>query len=163
MESTNDTNEPKAEFHAVLTPHRSLGARGFKILMLVLVGCLGFVGAVFWSMGAWPIFGFLGVDVLAIYLAFRMNYRAGRCHEEVRLSQDELLVRKVSATGKATDHQFNPSWTKLSVSRHPIIGVTKMTLDSQRKQIAVGDFLNPDDRTSFSKAFGLALARTKAR
>ncbi len=163
MESTNALEEPKADFHAVLTPYRSLGRQGFKILMVVLFGCWFLVGLVFLSLGAWPIFGFFGLDVLAIYLAFHFNYRSGRQHEEVRLSRDELLVRKVAASGKAVNHQLNPFWTKLSVVRHPFIGVTAITLASRRQRINIGDFLNPDDRESFSKALGLALARVKAR
>jgi uncharacterized membrane protein len=161
MESTNALDEPKADFHAILTPYRSLGRQGFQILMAVLIGVLFFVGLVFLSMGAWPIFGFFGLDVLAIYLAFRFNYRSARQHEEVRLSRSELLVRKVAVSGKAVNHRFNPFWTKLTVARHPIIGVTAMTLASRQQRITVGDFLNPDDRESFSKALGVALARVK--
>jgi uncharacterized membrane protein len=162
MESTNALETPKADFHAILTPYRSLGPQGFKILMGVLLVCWLFIGLTFLHVGAWPIFGFFGLDVLAIYFAFRYNYRSARQHEEVRLTRDELLVRKVAVSGKAVDHQFNPFWTKLSVSRHPEIGVTAMTLASRQQQVRVGDFLNPDDRDSFSKAFALALARVKA-
>jgi uncharacterized membrane protein len=163
MDSTNALDEPKADFHAILTPYRSLGRQGFKILMGVLLACWLFVGLVFLQVGAWPIFGFFGLDVLAIFLAFHFNYRSARQHEEVRLSRESLLVRKVSASGKSVDHQFNPFWTKLSVARHPIIGVTAMTLANRKNRVSVGDFLNPDDRETFSKAFALALARVKAR
>ncbi|MGL4488190.1 MAG: DUF2244 domain-containing protein [Rhizobiaceae bacterium] len=162
MESTNALETPKADFHAILTPYRSLGPQGFKILMAILLGCWLIVGLAFLHIGAWPIVGFFGLDVLAIYLAFRFNYRSARQHEEVRLSRDELLVRKVAVSGKEVSHQFNPFWTKLSVARHPEIGVTAMTLASRQQSVRVGDFLNPDDRESFSKAFGLALARVKA-
>jgi uncharacterized membrane protein len=162
MKSTNAAEMLKSDFHVVLTPYRSLSQQGFKLLMLVLLLCLLPTAVVFLSLGAWPIFGFLGLDVLAIYLAFRLNYRAARQYEEVQLSRDALLVRKVAPSGKIRDHQFNPSWTKLLVARHPIIGVTKMSLASGAKRVAVGDFLNPDDRDSFSKALGLALANVKA-
>lgn len=162
MESTNTSDQSKTDFYAVLTPHRSLSQRGFKILMLVLLCCLLPTALVFLSMGAWPIFGFLGLDLLAIYAAFRINYRSARQHEEVRLSRDALLVRKVAASGKTREHRFNPLWTNLSVARHPVIGVTKMSIASGKQRVAVGSFLNPDDRDSFSKAFALALARVKA-
>jgi uncharacterized membrane protein len=161
MESTNALDEPKADFHAILTPYRSLGPQGFKILMAVLLGCLFFVGVVFLSIGAWPIFGFLGLDVLAIYIAFRCNYRSARQYEEVRVARDELLVRKVDVSGRTVNHRFNPFWTKMSVARHPLIGVTALTLASRQQRVNIGDFLNPDDRESFSKALGVALARAK--
>ena len=60
-------------FSAVLTPHRSLGGGAF-VAMMMLVGGVGFVaGAVFFVMGAWPVMGFLGLDVVLIYWAFRMS------------------------------------------------------------------------------------------
>ena len=43
-------------FHAVLTPYRSLGPRGFLILMLAL-GAMSFAtGIVFVIAGAWPVY-----------------------------------------------------------------------------------------------------------
>jgi uncharacterized membrane protein len=71
------TTEPTI-FAATITPHRSLGSTGFLILMLC-IGALSFVsGMVFLMLGAWPVFGFLGLEVLLIYVAFRANFRAAR-------------------------------------------------------------------------------------
>ncbi len=161
MDIANDTPIPEPDFHAFLTPHRSLGKNGFKVLMLVLIGCWFATGLVFISLGAWPVFGFFGLDVVAIYLAFRINYRSAHCHEEVRLSRQELMIRKVGVSGKSVMHTLNPFWTKLRVSKHPYAGVTKLQVTSRDAQIAIGDFLNPDDRASFAKAFALALANVK--
>ena len=58
-------------FSAVLTPHRSLSATGFLILMMLVGGVSFAAGIVFLMMGAWPVFGFFGLDVLLLYLAFR--------------------------------------------------------------------------------------------
>ena len=84
--------EPKI-FAAVITPHRSLGSTGFLILMLC-IGALSFAcGIMFLLIGAWPVFGFLGLDVLLIYIAFRANFRAARAYEEVTVTASELTVR----------------------------------------------------------------------
>ena len=163
MDSANDGTKAAADFHAVLTPHRSLGPNGFRILMLVLIGCWFVTGLVFVAMGAWPIFGFFGLDVAAIYVAFRINYRSARCHEEVRLTRHELLIRRVDVSGKTMQSLFNPLWTRLKVAKHPYAGVTGLTVTSRGRQVPVGDFLNPDDRESFAKAFALALADVKRR
>ena len=161
MDIANDPPQPTADFHAFLTPHRSLGKNGFKILMLILILCWFATGLVFVTLGAWPVFGFFGLDVAAIYLAFRINYRSARCHEEVRLSRHELMIRKVGVSGKTASHVLNPFWTRLKVSKHPYAGVTKLQVTSREAQVSIGDFLNPDDRASFAKAFGLALANVK--
>ena len=158
-----DTNEIEAPlFHARLTPYRSLGRKGFMTLTFILLGCWFAVGIVFLSMGAWPIFGFFGLDVFGIWLAFRINYRSARQFEEVRLTRSELTVNKVAASGKAIQLKLNPFWTKFSIKRHPYAGVTALKLVSGGISHSIGEFLNPEDRESFGKAFQFALARAKS-
>ena len=74
-------------FRALLKPHRSLGRRGFAILMSVLIAIWIGIGIAFLRLGAWPVFGFFGLDVVAIYFAFRWNYRAARAREEVTVTR----------------------------------------------------------------------------
>lgn len=148
-------------FEALLTPYRSLGRTGFYNLMSALTGCWMFVGILFWSIGAWPIFGFFGLDVLLIYLAFRWNYHAARAREEISVSRAALQVRKYAASGKMTTHHFNPFWARFKVARKPDIGITAMRIESRENSIVIGSFLNPDERESFATAFGAALAEAR--
>lgn len=148
-------------FRALLTPHRSLGRTGFMILMGgMLFGWL-VTGAFFLSHGAWPIFGFFGLDVMLLYAAFRANYRAARAREEVSISRTALDIRKTAPSGRSEDHRFNPFWAKFAVSRHSEIGITRMSVEGQGRSVSIGGFLNPDDRESFAKAFQQALATAK--
>src|SRR5882724_5138615 len=72
-------NGPPAEFHApepalfsaVVTPHRSLSRAGFLIVMAALGGISFVAGTAFLLLGAWPVFGFFGLDVLLVYSWFR--------------------------------------------------------------------------------------------
>src|SRR6202167_1788489 len=73
-------------FSAVITPHRSLSQTGFLIFMLCLGGLSFISGVAFVLMGAWPVCGFFGLDVLLVYVAFRANYRSGRAYEEVTVT-----------------------------------------------------------------------------
>lgn len=149
-------------FKALLTPHRSLGRTGFAVLMGVLVFGWLATGAIFLANGAWPVFGFFGLDVLLVYGAFKLNYRAARAREEVSVSRTSLDIRKVAPSGKAEAHRFNPFWARFSVARHTEIGITKMAVEAQGQSVPIGGFLNPDDRESFAKAFSHALATAKA-
>ena len=75
--TTTRTPSPRF-FRRCITPHRSLSRPGF-LLVMALVGGLSFVGGMFFFLlGAWPVVGFLGLDVLLVYWAFRANYRAAR-------------------------------------------------------------------------------------
>jgi uncharacterized membrane protein len=118
---------------------------------------------VFFALGAWPVVGFFGLDILLIWLAFQLNYRSGRAVEEVAIWPHDLLVRKISPAGKVREHRFNPFWTRFRVDRHDEIGITGMFLSAQGREIDVGSFLNPLDRESFALAFGQALATVKRR
>ncbi|WP_127520123.1 DUF2244 domain-containing protein [Mesorhizobium sp. Z1-4] len=150
-------------FSALLRPHRSLGKRGFAVLMGALIAIWIGIGIAFWRIGAWPVFGFFGLDVLAIYFAFRWNYRAARAREEVTVSRTSLDIRKVAPSGRAEAHSFNPFWARFSVRRHEEIGITRMAVEAEGRQVSIGGFLNPDDRESFASAFGRALATAKGR
>ena len=149
-------------FRALLTPHRSLGRTGFLLLMGALVAGWVFTGIVFLSQGAWPVFGFFGLDVLLVYIAFRLNYRAARAHEIVQVSRTDVDIRQVAPSGRMREHHFNPFWARFNVARHDEIGITSMVVEGQGRQVPIGSFLNPDDRDSFAKAFGQALATAKA-
>ncbi|WP_378945429.1 DUF2244 domain-containing protein [Mesorhizobium sp. ANAO-SY3R2] len=163
MSETNATfaaDEPF--FKALLLPHRSLGRTGFMILMGALLFGWIVTGVIFLSHGAWPIFGFFGLDVIGLYVAFRLNYRAARAREEVSVSRTSLDILKTAPSGKSEQFHFNPFWAQFSVARHTEIGITGMAVISRDKNVPLGSFLNPDDRESFAIAFSRALATAKA-
>lgn len=156
-----DGPRPEWLFQATLTPYRSLSPRGFAAL-LIFVGATCFLsGLLFWSMGAWPIAAFFGLDILAIQLAFRLNYRAARAREIVEMTREQLTVRRVAPNGHAEAFDFNPYWARLEVERQPEWGIVRMRLVSHGRRLAIGDFLNPDDRESFAMALSMALARVR--
>lgn len=164
MQTSQDASsqQDRPFFEAVLTPYRSLSPRGFMIFMLCVAAVSFVSGLVFLSIGAWPIFGFFGLDVLLIWAAFRMNYASARCFEEVSLSAHELLIRKVGPGRKSLEYRFNPVWVRLSVDRIEDEGVVKISLMSRGQNVDLGAFLNPEDRTSFAGAMANALAVAKA-
>ncbi len=153
---------PTVVFSAVLRPHRSLSPRGFGLLMLAIALCSFFIGFAFWLMGAWPVVGFCGLDVLLIQLAFRLNYRDARASEEIHLTHDRLSVTQISPKGIARETGFNPYWARLEVERQSDIGVTALAIASHGVRLAVGGFLPPVERESFAAAFSAALAKVRA-
>ena len=90
---------PDAErplFSAVLTPHRSLGPKGFMVLMAAVCVVSFGTGLFFYMLGAWPVIGFMGLDVALIYIAFKLNFRALRLYETVDLTGNALTVTRVA-------------------------------------------------------------------
>ncbi len=149
-------------FSAVLRPHRSLGPRGFGVLMVLLCAVSFVAGTIFWLAGAWPVFGFLGLDVALIYVAFRLNYRDGHAAEEISLTRSRLVVRRFAADGEMSVIELNPYWARLEVDRRADVGVTRVGLISHGRRLDVGAFLGPGEREALAVKLAAALARARA-
>jgi uncharacterized membrane protein len=161
MTADNTTNLEPAIFSAVITPHRSLGRVGFWILIGVY-GAVSFAaGIAFLMMGAWPVFGFFGLDVLLLYWAFRLNYRHAAAYEEVTVTPAALTVRKVSHRGRAREWVLNPLWVRLDKAVHEEFGIERLFLVSRGKELPIAAFLGPDEKASFAKALGTAIGEAK--
>ncbi|MCC6737150.1 MAG: DUF2244 domain-containing protein [Bauldia sp.] len=160
---TMDDADGAPIFRATISPYRSLSRRGFNILMGVAALVSFIAGIAFTSMGAWPVFGFFGLDVLLLYYAFRRNYRDGRAEEKIEVTRAKLLVRHVNPAGEAREHTFHPYWTRLVVHREEW-GVSGLSLASSGRTLRIGDFLPPDERQPFADRLSraLAMARTTA-
>jgi len=148
-------------FSATITPHRSLNRVGFFILMGIFGGVSFVSGMAFLLMGAWPVFGFFGLDVLLFYWAFRINYRHAAAYEEVSVTPTALKVRKVDHRGAAREWVLNPLWVKLDQESHEEFGIERLFLVSRGKQLAIANFLGPDEKASFAQALSHALGEAK--
>src|SRR4051812_8838488 len=144
-------------FKARITPHRSLSRIGFLTLMGFLTLVSFAAGVAFWLMGAWPVFGFFGLDVVAIYWAFRINFHRAQAIEEITITLSELRLRRVSHRGHQVEWIFNPLWVQLDQKTHAEFGIEKLYLVSRGRKISVGSFLGADEKASFAKALTAAL------
>src|SRR4029077_262698 len=137
-------------FDAVLYPHRSLPPQGFMVLMLVLSVVSFAAGVSFVLLGAWPIFGYFGLDVLLVYLAFRASYRSARMHEWVRLTEDTLTVERVGQRGERRRWQFQPFWLRVVLEERN--ETNRLVLTSHGRELVVGGFLAPAERRNLAVA-----------
>ncbi len=149
-------------FRATLSPYRSLSPRGFLVLM-TCIGLVSFIaGTAFLLMGAWPVFGFFGLDVLLIYIAFKLNYRSGLAYETVDLTPDLLRLTRVSPKGTVEDTvDFNPYWVRVNVVAE-VDGRTEMSLLSHGKKTIFGGHLTDDERRDFANALTGALITARS-
>jgi uncharacterized membrane protein len=155
-----ETEEPPI-FTARLTPHRSLGPRGFKILMAATFVATAALSLPFFLLRAWPVVGFLGLDVLAIYVAFKVNYRAARAYEDFRLTYYELAVARANPAGLKRVWRFAPAFVRFEREDHVEFGPQRLSLVSRGHRLDVARFLGPDEKAEFATAFVKALAIAK--
>lgn len=146
-------------FDAVLYPHRSLSPFGFRLLMGFFGLALLAVGVLFWAIGAWPVAGFCGLDLLLLYGAFQMNYHAARACERVRLSDEGLEVRRLRPDGSVAGiWRVQPNWLRIHIDNPPEHD-SQLTLSSHGRRFVVGRFLTPEERLEVAQALGEALNR----
>ena len=159
-------NDPIPEptlFSAIITPHRSLvrhrlsgGDGADRRRQLRRRAC------VFFLLGAWPVIGFLGLDVLLVYWAFRANYRAAAAYEEVTVTPSELRLRQVSHRGEVARMDAQSAVDASSTARrHEEFGLLRLFLVSRGRRLAVAGFLSPQEKESFAAALSAALGEAK--
>jgi uncharacterized membrane protein len=148
-------------FSAVIRPHRSLSPQGFRIL-LVLVCLTSIVASLpFVILGFWPVAGFFGLDVLGLYVAFRVSYRQGRSFEILELTPIRLLLQKVTHRGEVREWRFNPLWTRIDRQEDDEFGLRELILTSRGEHVVFAHDLSPPERQSLAEALNQALADVK--
>jgi uncharacterized membrane protein len=145
----------------LLRPHRALSRTGFFVLMGFVCAVSFAAGLTFLMMGAWPVLGFFGLDVLAIYWAFRVNYRRGDATEQITVTASEIRVRRVSHRGHVVQWALNPLWVQLEQISHAEFGIEQLFLVSRGRRVSIARFLGPEEKASFVKALIAALQAAK--
>ena len=118
-------------------------------------------GIVFYVAGAWPVVGFMGLDVLAIWAALTISMRGGKAYEVVTLWPTSLELKKVDAKGGEEVLSFVPNSVKFVIDRDYNERVTALWLKADTKKIPLGAFLSADEKLSLSKVFGTALRKAR--
>jgi uncharacterized membrane protein len=143
-------------FEATLYPNPPVGRAGFIGLMLGMSSVSLVIAVGFALVGAWPVAGFLGLDLVLLDLAFRIARDRARRREHIRIDADGLLVRRVEADGAAREWRFEPYWVRV-VMDDPPRRDSWLTLASHGLSLRVGTFLTPEERLDLARALRAAL------
>jgi uncharacterized membrane protein len=114
------------------------------------------LGVAFALAGAWPIAGFLALDLVLLYLAFRMVRRQANRREFIRLDAHGLHVRRVEPTGATREWRFEPYWVRVDMDDPPRRD-SFLTLAAHGLRLRVGTFLTPEERLDLARALRAAL------
>lgn len=151
----------KELFTERLVPHRSLSQHHARVLIWIFAGACLFTALPFLLLGAWPIAGFMGLDVALLWFAFRASYRSARAYEDVTVTPLELHVAKVSAKGSRADWRFNPSWVRLERQEDEEFGTQSLAVASRGKRLEIATFLGPEAKADFADRLTRALAEAR--
>jgi len=154
--STGGVDRADLVFDATLSPNRSLSQRWFWRLIGVVAALEIALACVFWAQGAYPVSGFLLAGMVALIIAFRVNYAAGRAREIVQICPARVMVERRPAFGAGEAWQVSPQWAQVAQDSGAV------RIASAGRALRIGAFLSPQERDAFAAALRQALARARA-
>jgi len=140
-------------YSITLHPHRSLSPKAFTTLMLFIGGVSFVTGIMFALRGAWPILGFFGLDVLAIYIAFKMNFRSGRHFEVIEIIDGDLSITAHYPNGTEKQTSFQAYWSRVTFEND------KLFIRCRREMTEIGHFLIEEEKAEVKEIITNALYR----
>jgi uncharacterized membrane protein len=154
-----ETPVPAVHFAASLVPHRSLSPEGFRWLIRGAIAANLLIGLPMLLFGAWPVLGFMGLDVLLLWWLFKRSYLDARRSEALVLTDRELIVDRVAPDGEREQHRLDAYWLRIE-----LVGkdAERLVLVSRGNRVVIGRFLAPAERRRVAEQLKAALADMRA-
>ena len=152
------TGTGPAAFEAVLYPNQPPPTSAM-VLLVVSVASVGLgVGIGFFLAGAWPVSGFVGIELGLLIAALLWTRRSARYREHVRLDDTGLHVRAIAGNRLLREWRFEPYWVRVRLEpvRH---GERLLQLSAHGRTLTLGRFLTSDERCDFAAALDRALGQ----
>ena len=141
-----------------LKPNRSGTVRGVHILWGFLLFVFVPTGFVFALIGAWPVFGFMGAELVLLYVALRLNQRNSNALERLSLTDDAFTVERIDRHGAPHSWQFQPQWLRVDLNK-PSPYTAHLSLNSKGQRLNLGRYLTADEKSEVAERLSGVLRR----
>jgi len=152
------TESPAVHFATLLRPHRSLSPEGFRWLIRGAIAANLVIGLPLYLLGAWPVLGFMGLDVYLLWWLFKRNYLDARRSERLVLTDRELVVERVAPDGEREEHRLDAYWLRVELQGE----AERLVVISRGNRLVVGRFLAPSERERVAGELEAAIASLRA-
>jgi uncharacterized membrane protein len=146
---------------AVISPNRSLSRTGLHVLLGVVIAFNLMIAVFLLVLGAPPVLPFLGLDVLAIWLALRASFRAAERKERVRVTAEAVTVSREDEKGARVVWTSPTAFTGVDVDQ-PGEHEARVRLRIYRKRLTLARALSPPERVEFADALRQAIRDARA-
>ena len=150
----------EAVFEATITPHRSLSAAGVRRVVAALLLLSGIISTGLWFIGAWPVVGFNGAEMLLAVVLLRRNSREYRQEERLLLSNTGLHIVRTDMRGRRTVRRLEAGWLNAVLQTRPGRAPCLLLVERNR-QVEVGAHLGEDEKRDLAAAIRQALHRQR--
>jgi uncharacterized membrane protein len=152
------TPEDALQFEAVIVPHRSLSPAGLRWVLGSVLALSSVVSAGLWYLGAWPVIGFTGAELLLAMLLVRHNARGARAAELLFLSESGMRVIRTDGARRRSELKLQPYWLRATLEERPGRAPALMLQDRTRR-IEVAQALGEEEKRQLAEALRQALDR----
>ncbi len=142
-------------FSTILRPYRSLPPEGFKWLIRAALAANVLIGLPMYLLGAWPVMGFMGLDIYLLWYMFQRSYFDARRSETLTLTDRDLVIERRSPDGGCEEHRLDAYWLRVELGE-------RLVLVSRGNRIVVGRFLSPSEREKLADQLKSAIARLRS-
>ena len=157
----NRQGDRKKETYVItLWPYRSLSLKGFRIFMASLASLMSFIATGFYLLGAWPVIGFLGAEILIVWFAFKLNYRAGQLVETVEITPHFVQITRTNWRGQNHRQTIESPWVYAEITKEEE-HKPRLFLRAHSQKMEIGTFMPPVEKASLAKAINEALRRVR--
>ena len=150
----------QAVFEAIITPHRSLSAAGVRRVVAALLLLSAGISTGLWFIGAWPVVGFNGAEMLLAIVLLRRNAREYRQEERLLLTASGLHIVRTDLRGRRTTRRLNSGWLNAVLQTRPGRAPCLLLVERNR-QVEVGAQLGEDEKRDLAAAIRQALHRQR--
>ena len=125
--------------------NQSLTTRGLYILMFFVPIPASYIGISFYVLGAWPVLGFMGFELLLIYIAFKILFYKNKFYEHIILDSEKLNILFKKKNKIIKKIELEPTWVQVKIEK---IYENEDTLivSSHGKKIILANYLIPEER-----------------
>jgi uncharacterized membrane protein len=145
---------------AVVEPPSSLSQRGFDRVMLAFGGASLLMGCAFIAIHAYPVAGFMGLEVLLLWSLLRRNMGARGARTYLRVTAETVDVRKVDARGRERLARLPAPFARVEFDRL-VPGPGALRLSHSGRRYAIGEHLTQRERESLARRLDQALAAAR--
>ena len=96
-------------------PNQSLRPKNFIILMFLITIPAGFISIAFYLTGAWPVLGFMGLEKILIYIAFKILFYRNKFYEHIVLNNKKLNIFCNKQNKVVKKIELEPTWLQVKI------------------------------------------------
>jgi uncharacterized membrane protein len=128
----------------VIQPNRNLSWQKTKLVFAFLALCLASIGYYFFTLGAWLVCPFVGLELLVIGLGLYLQCLSAHQREIIQIGENTISINDCKGKQLAC---FPRAWLKVVLTQDPKGWYpSRLFLGSHGKYVEIGKYLVEGDR-----------------